>query len=207
MTHSATQSNQRGIATASVVLGAGFLLFVVAIGYLLVSSMAPRQASVFDPSPIDPLPNPTDTLIFDTVTVDSHDPVRWHLFDFDRGSVVLPPDTAGWDLAVRRFTVVSADAVADLGEVAFADVAGPPETGFIATTFGRDTVNTAIERWYRYSMVSHLLEPNGHIYVVRTREGRYAKIEFLSYYCPGMVGGCPTFRYVYQPADHHRFVP
>ena len=35
----------------------------------------------------------------------------------------------------------------------------------------------------------------------RTTAGRFAKMQLLGYYCPGMVGGCPTFRYVYQPVS------
>jgi hypothetical protein len=63
---------------------------------------------------------------------------------------------------------------------------------------GRDTVNAAIDRWYRYSIFSHLLEPAPASYVIRTRDGHFAKIQFLSYYCPGPAAGCVTFRYVYQ---------
>jgi hypothetical protein len=61
-------------------------------------------------------------------------------------------------------------------------------------------VNPAIRRWYDYGAVSHLLKPNGHVYVVRTRQGRFAKVEILSYYCTGLAPGCVTFRYAYaQP--------
>jgi hypothetical protein len=172
-------------------------MFVLAIGYLIVAATIPKEAAVFAPS--DVAPAVIDSLVHDTVTIDAGDPVAWQFFDFDRGSVVLPPDTGGWDLAVRRFTIVAADAVADLGVVDFDQVGGAGNTAFVSTSFGRDTVNTAIERWYRYSMLSHLMEPAGHVYIVRTAAGRYAKMELLGYYCPGMVAGCPTFRYVYQP--------
>ena len=33
-----------------------------------------------------------------------------------------------------------------------------------------------------------------------TADGRYAKLQLLSYYCPGARPGCLTFRYVYQGA-------
>ena len=32
-------------------------------------------------------------------------------------------------------------------------------------------------------------------YVIHTRDGRYVKLELLSYYCPGPEPGCLTFRY------------
>ena len=197
--------NERGIAAAPILLFTGFGLFVVVIGLVLVSSMKPREALVFEPTPIGPTPAPVQTLLHDTVTIDSQEQTTWRFFDFDRASIVLPPDTAGWDLAIRRFAVIAADAVADMGPVAFDDVTEAPAAGFVETSFGRDTINAAIDRWYSYSMISHLLEPNGHVYVVRTRESRFAKLEFLSYYCPGVVGGCLTFRYVYQPSGERRF--
>ena len=190
---------QYGGATAPVLILTGFTIFVVFIGYLIVSMVSPRSTVVYELSPVEPSAAPVGALVNDTVTIDALDPRRWQFFDFDRGSVVLAPDTAGWDLAVRRFSVIVAGAVADLGEIPFeaVEVVPNPTATFVETTFGRDTVNAAIDRWYGYSMWSHLLEPNGHVYLVRTREARYAKVDFLSYYCPGVVGGCLTFRYVY----------
>ncbi len=192
-------TNTRGIAAAPVVLISGFVIFVIVIGFLLVSSMAPREALEFEPTPSQPVDSTLTSVVYDTVTMDAHNEVAWLFFDFDRASPVVPPDTVGWDLAFRRFTIVPAAAVADLGISAFDAVTEAPVDGYVESTFGRDTLNTAIDRWYSYSMMSHLLEPNGHVYVVRTAESRYAKLELLSYYCPGVVAGCPTFRYVYRP--------
>ena len=184
----------------------GFALFLAVIGYFMVTSLAPRTTAAYEPSPIGGPAASIDSLVYDTVTIDAMHPTAWSFFAFDRGSVVRPPDTVGWDLAVRRFTVIAADAVADIGESSFDDVEEAPTSGYVETTFGRDTVNTAIDRWYRYSILSHILEPKGHVYVVRTRDGRFAKMEFLSYYCPGVVAGCLTFRYVYEPAGERRLV-
>ena len=198
-------TNERGIAAAPVVLLSGLGLFVIVIGFLLVSSMAPREALEFEPAPPQPVDTALTTVVYDTVTIDAHDEVAWRFFDFDRASPVVPPDTAGWDLAFRRFTIVAAAEIVDLGVVAFEEATEVPATGYVASTFGRDTLNTAIDRWYSYSVLSHLLEPNGHVYVVRTAESRYAKLELLSYYCPGVVAGCPTFRYVFQPNGERGF--
>jgi hypothetical protein len=60
-----------------------------------------------------------------------------------------------------------------------------------------DSTNAAIERWYDYSWTSHVLRPRPRVWAVRTADGRHAKLEILSYYCPGATPGCPTFRYVY----------
>ena len=192
-------------AKAPVWLLTGFGAFVVAIGYLLVTSLTPRSTAVYEPSAMEPADTRITSLVYDTVTIDAVDPTTWTFFDFDRHSLLAVPDTGGWDLAVRRFTVIAADAAIDLGKVVFDEVINAPSSNYVATVFERDTVNAAMERWYSYSLLSHLLEPNGHVYVVRTREGRYAKLEFLSYYCPGVVAGCVTFRYVYQPSGSAAF--
>jgi hypothetical protein len=44
------------------------------------------------------------------------------------------------------------------------------------------------------------VKPSPRVYALRTADGRYAKLEILSYYCPGAMPGCVTFRYVYQGA-------
>lgn len=185
-------------------LGAIFALFLAAIVYIIASSVSRRDAPTYAPSPIAPRPL-IDTMIIDTITVDARDAQRWAFVDFDRQSVVLPPDTAGWDLAIRRFHIIASDAIADLGEVAFDSVHEAPESGFVANTMRSDTLNPAIQKWYAYSMLTHLLEPNGHVYAVRTREGRYAKLEVLSYYCEGLEAGCLTFRYAYRGDSSRRF--
>ena len=198
-------TDTRGVATAPIVLISGFVLFVIVIGFLLVLSMTPREALEFPPTPPRPMDTTLTSIVYDTVTIDAHDEVAWHFFDFDRASPVFPPDTVGWDLAFRRFTIVPAGGVVDLGVTAFEATAEAPANGYVESTFGRDTLNTEIDRWYTYSVVSHLLKPNGHVYVVRTAESRYAKLELLSYYCPGVVAGCPTFRYVFQPTGERGF--
>jgi hypothetical protein len=66
-----------------------------------------------------------------------------------------------------------------------------------ARVSGTEVRNGALERWYEYSWMSHRLKPNGHVYAVRTADGKYAKIEILSYYCVDGSPGCLTFRYVY----------
>lgn len=182
---------------SSLGLGAIFALFLAAIAYIIASSVSRRDAPTYAPTPIAPR-TLANGFVMDTITVDARDAQRWAFVDFDRQSAVLPPDTAGWDLAIRRFHIISSDAIADLGEAAFDSVHEMPESGFVANTTRGDTLNPAIQKWYAYSMLTHLLEPNGHVYAVRTREGRYAKLGILSYYCEGLEAGCLTFRYAYN---------
>jgi hypothetical protein len=178
----------------------GFALFVAALGYIVASSVARREAPTFEPSPVVTMPQASDTVVVDTVTIDARDANAWRYFDFATGSVIVPPDTAGWDIAFRRFHVMVAGAAADLGAVAFDLVTTVPSAGFVVNSSGSNTANPSFDNWYRYNVFSHLLEPDDHVYVVRTADERYAKIEFLGYYCPGVTAGCPTIRYAYQPS-------
>ena len=187
-----TEMRRRGGSTAVL---AGFVAFLVAVGYLLASSVAKRTVAVFEPTPVGRSRPVRPGVHSDTVTIDAGDAKAWRFFDVDLGSLVTPPDTSGWDLAFRRFHIRAADAVADAGDVPFARVGRVPLQEFQGGWDGRDSANAAIRRWYDYSMLTHLLEPNGHVYVVRTREGRHAKLEVLSYYCRGLSPGCVTFRY------------
>jgi hypothetical protein len=142
-----------------------------------------------------------------TFTVDASDPDRWRYFSFSDGTVLEHPPRFGWDLAFRRFQVIAnggeglagMGGLRDLGPVPFDQVRKAPTESYVQSRVHQgDTLNAAVERWYDYSFFSHLLTPKDRVYAVRTADGRYAKLEFLSYYCPGAQPGCVTFRYVYQ---------
>jgi hypothetical protein len=105
----------------------------------------------------------------DTLTVEARDQERWQYVDLDRGFIAPPGDSSGWDLAIRRFHIRLAAPARDLG------------------------------KWYRYGMLSHLLESTGEVYPVVTGGGRSGQLEVLSYYCPGLEAGCVTLRYQLEP--------
>ena len=195
------RSSRRAVVALVAVLTA----FIMALGFIVAGSLAPRRLVEFSLTVHVPRSAIPDSLVWDTVTVDAAAEDRWRFFDFATGVPVEPPNTVGWDLAFSRFRVVPADAALDLGPVAFATVHWAPSEGFIATAYESDTTNAAMSRWYRYDFFSHLLRPNGHVYVVRTSDGHYAKLEFLSYYCIGTLPGCITFRYAYQGNGSRRF--
>lgn len=132
-------------------------------------------ASLVKPNVAEFPPTPPGTVAAagsgpDTVTIDATDEDQWRFYSFKRG-VLHPPDSAGWDLGFRRYHVI---------------VSG--------------TVNPSVAHWYTYSFVTHLLKPGGHVFIVETREGARARMEFLSYYCPGSQPGCLTFRWAWLNA-------
>ena len=183
---------------ASTLLLGGFATFVLALGFLVASSLVKRSAPVFDPTPIGRVHSSPPSGV-DTLTVDARDERLWRFVDLGRGVVMRSSDQSAWDLAIRRHDIGASGAIADAGKVQFDAVRQAPAGTYIVTSGGRDTVNAAIRRWYLYGMLSHLLEPNGHVYVVRTRTGQHIKLEILSYYCTGMEAGCLTFRYATIP--------
>ena len=177
-----------------LVLAGAFLLLVASlvIGSFTKPEFPPYALTVAAATPVgDSLVGPS------TYTLDASAGDAWRRFDFTRNAVV---DSGPWDIAFRRnhFIAAPAAGIADLGAVAFDSVVELPADGYAATDFGRDTVNPGVGKWYAYSMLSHLLTPKGHVYAVRTRDGRYAKLELVAYYCRDIGAACYTFRYVFQ---------
>lgn len=138
-----------------------------------------------------------------TVTLDAS--AAWVYFSFATGSTVRTPGPTDWDIAFRRFHVMvnggagfaGKGAVADLGAIDFHGAVEAPESGWVDRA-ARDSTNAAIARWYDYGFTSHLLTPRRRVYAIRTADGRYARLRFLSYYCEGGHPGCVTFEYLYQ---------
>jgi hypothetical protein len=175
-----------------------FALFLVVLGYLVVSSLVRKEIATFEPTPPPAESSrPPPVGVTDTLTIDARNPDTWQWVDVDQGRMRVPPDTAGWDLVVRRFHLAPARAAVDLGPGGYGQVveSPPADSGYFTTVHDGDPTNAATERWYTYGMVSHLLESKGHVYVIPTSEGQHAKLEVLSYYCPGLEAGCFTIRY------------
>lgn len=173
---------------ARAILLAGFVVFVLALVYLVLASLTRRTAPVFAPSvpgrPVRPADHAGTAV--DTLTVQAQREDQWTYVDLDAGVVLMPGDSAGWDVAAQRFRLRAARSVRDLGPgpaVRSGSASGPDPSP------GRD-----FGRWYSYSMLSHLLLSAGHRYAVGTDQGRTMWVEVLSYYCPGLETGCVTLR-------------
>ena len=156
------------------------------------------------------------------------DPVSGEFTKFDFNSGETTTDADEWDIAFRGTTIIVN------GGVSLGTTDEPDRTGnaaaYIATgTFGEilevtpgqfnqdSSEGYAIPSgsgngWYNYNFMANTIEPiPGKILVFRTRDGRYAKVEILSYYkdAPGEI--TPeiaandlryyTFNYVYQPNE------
>jgi hypothetical protein len=143
-------------------------------------------------------------------------------FSFSQNSTVT---NDSWDIAFRGTTIVvnggtaigitdeptrtGSGAVSILSNTLSAVTTIPS-----ASTFNQDGANTyAIPTgsgngWYNYNSTNNLITPiAGKIFVVKTHDGKYAKMEIISYYkdAPANPDATAlsryfTFKYVYQPS-------
>lgn len=188
-----------------VPLAAGVVAAAVVVTLIALTL---RQPDVPSYAPTVPAPTDAGRVLVGPVlyTVDATSPDAWRYFSFRIGAVTDNAGAADWDLAFRRYQVIANGGKAfvgqggihDLGPVRFDDVQAVPATGYLGNEGSEDPRNPAIAGWYRYGFFSHVLSPKPHVWAVRTADGRYAKLEIVSYYCPGAQPGCLTFRYVYQ---------
>jgi hypothetical protein len=185
---------RRRTARAPLPLLLGFALFVAGLGYLVVTSLGRRDAPVFTPSPLARARAADWTRGGDTLTLDATDGEQWRRASLTLGRPLATSDTARWELAARRYRITVEGALADLGPVPFTTAHLGPSARFVESRPG-EIENDAARHWYRYSLVTHLLTPNGHVYALRTTEGRLWKLQVLGYYCPGLTPGCVTLRY------------
>src|SRR5258705_1048341 len=190
---------QRPAARAPLPLLVGFALFVAALGYMVVASLARREAPVFAPT------SPAHVRVADwmragdTLTLDATDGERWRFASLTLGRRLDGADSARWELAARRYRITVDGAIGDLGAVPFESARAGPTARFLPSRPG-EIANEALRHWYRYSLVTHLLEPDGRVYALRTRAGAEWKLQILGYYCPGLTPGCVTLRYA--PLTH-----
>ncbi len=196
--------------TARIVIVTVLLLLVV---IFVASTLRRPSVPVFTPTPPQPVEIGDRLLGPVTYTIDASSPDVWQYFDFSRGSVVPPGDPLGWDLAFRRFHIIAnggagfagQGGIRELQHTPFDSVPVAPDTGYTASSARGDSTNTAIAHWYAYSWTSHILRPRPSTWIVRTADGRYARLQILSYYCPGAEPGCVTFRFVYAGAGGRAF--
>ena len=162
------------------------------------------------PRPVETVEHLTEPIVY---TIDARSENVWVYFDFSRGAVVpvLDPKQDAWDLAFKRYVMKTNGgrsnpdgqaAVLKLARRDFVAVSKVPgDVEFQADVHPKNRLHPfspVLEKWYNYSYLANVLAPKRAVYVVRTQDGKYAKMRMLSYYCTGNVAGCMTFEYVYQ---------
>jgi len=142
----------------------------------------------------------------------------WTYFDFSRGAVVdiYDPSSLEWDLAFRRGKIITNGGATnrfgsaganDLGEVDFDMLAEAPAEEYIPDSATRtETENKILKKWYKYNYITHKLTAKKNVFAIRTAKGKYAKVQFLSFYCENRETGCIRMRYVFQENGSNRFL-
>ncbi|MEC7641569.1 MAG: HmuY family protein [Nitrospinota bacterium] len=153
-----------------------------------------------------------------SVLINASSDKDWVFFDFSRGSKVdiHDPTSLEWDLAFRRGKVITnggatnrfgAAGVQDLGEVDFETLTEAPPDSYIQDSATRtETENKILNKWYKYNYITHKLTAKKNVFAVRTAKGKYAKVQFLNFYCANKETGCIKMRYVYQENGESSFM-
>jgi hypothetical protein len=142
----------------------------------------------------------------------------WVYFDFSRGRTVdiHDPTSLGWDLAFRRGKVISNGGATnkfgkagliDLQVKEFDRVQKVPLENYVQDAPTRtEPENKVLLKLYNYNYFTHKLSAKKNIYAVRTSDSKYAKIQFLSFYCDNKETGCVKMRYSYQDSGGNSFL-
>lgn len=153
--------------------------------------------------------------------VDATDEAAWVHFDFESRAHVepaTPEDDPTWDLGFLRFNIKSnggtsgsgGGAVAILEGTSFEAVTAAPQGGWLTDTAtgpgmgGSPSANTSpgyvFDNWFAYDISTHTLQPAaGRVYVVRTPEGNFFKMEMLGYYDEAGTPSFVSFRWAALP--------
>ena len=173
------------------------------------------ESKISNPEPNEAGENLTAEI---TYTINASSLKNWIYFDFSKGAVVNISDrvSSDWDIGFRRAKIISNSGasnpdgrggIAAIENVELESVIEAPESGYMTdiSKNALETENPAI-KWYFYNYMTHELKPKKNVYIVRTADGKYAKMQIIKFYCEGLAG-CFTIKYVYQGNGSRKFTP
>lgn len=145
---------------------------------------------------------------------------KFTLFSFATGAIVLNKDSAStkWDIGFRATTIIVNGGTSGPGVAGaivqsgiFTEVTTAPDNGYVQDNKNSTTAKYAIptgsgKGWYNYDPNANVISPiAGRVLIVKTADGKYAKMEIQSYYldAPSTPTSTTkdryyTFRYIYQ---------
>lgn len=155
-----------------------------------------------------------DTTITDLSTGSVSVPVK-RLFNLATGLEVPLKDslTTKWDIYFMRSHIGLNGGTTGPGQGAgliiadkdYDEIKEAPATGYIKDgsyhVGAGGEPNGIFADWYQYDVDTRLVVPLNQTYILRTADGKYAKLQILGYYNSSMPqsGGWFTFKYAYQP--------
>ncbi len=151
-------------------------------------------------------------------TVNASSEKEYVYFNFASGKPVKIHDSSSleWDLAFRRSKVITNGGASsklgkagliDLGPVGFDTVTEAPKENYVLDVSTRtDTENPVILKPYNYNYLTHKLKAKKNVYAARTADNKFAKFQFINFYCDNKEVGCVTIRFVYQDNGSNSFL-
>ena len=147
---------------------------------------------------------------------------KYQFYSIEKGDTVPATDSAStkWDIAfggsggttilLNSGTSGPGQAGVIILDTLFNEVIAAPTTGYAQDNAVSKAIPTGSNNgWYNYAgPPNHTITPlAGKVFVIRTATGKYAKLEFISYYkgAPAAPSGLTdisrfyTIRYIYQP--------
>ena len=172
------------------------LLFTTAIGLLSLASCSSNDRGS-EPAPVNPSATvkTQDVKDVDGATVATD---KFTLYSLRENKVIASTeqDTDKWDIGFNKTTIIINGGTARKGKGAATIVKGTsfdaiktaPEDATFKTDSGNSGDGLAIttgpgKGWYSYDPVNHLITPiAGNIIVIKTGDGKYAKVQITNYY-------------------------
>ena len=167
----------------------------------------------------EPVPMQVENQLNSRVTtVNASSEKEYVYFNLRSGKVVKihDPSSLEWDLAFRRSKVITNGGASsklgkagliDLGAVGFDKVTEVPKDNYVLDVSTRtDTENPEILKPYNYNYLTHKLKAKKNVYAARTADSKFAKFQFLDFYCDNKEVGCIKIRFVYQGNGSNSFL-
>tara|TARA_B100000686_G_C16782858_1_gene973142 strand:- start:898 stop:1620 length:723 start_codon:yes stop_codon:yes gene_type:complete len=167
----------------------------------------------------EPEPPPVSNIIRTSMAlINASSETKWIYFNLKDNDVIKihDPTSLEWDLAFRRGKVITnggitnkfgAAGAIDLGEQEFDLVESVPTENYLEDeATGTQLENEALKSWYKYNYFTHKLTAKKNVYAIRTAKGKFAKVQFLSFYCINKETGCIKMQFVYQDNGTPSFV-
>lgn len=205
-----------------------FISFFSKLTYLFLISVVLYSCS--DNPVIEPPPPPAGPLTIRTVSnvqADTGLTGSFTYYRFRDSSIVTGADTAtgNWDIGFRATTIIINGGTQRFGiggaivqkNSSFDTVSIAPETGFKRDTLITTDTSAATQYaiptgsgngWYTYDFATNYIAATpGVVLIIKTGDGKYAKVEIQSYYKDKDPQPMPnptnfryyTFRFAYQP--------
>lgn len=199
------------------------LFFLLSLGFAACNDddknlVKPLEAEPVENLPADPTQNPDGSARTKTN--------KFTLYSFKDNVVVANGDSATtkWDIGFRSTAIIVNGGSSGPGQTQAQIVSGifdelveAPESGYVSDALGTYAIQGS-GGWYNYTgqsgnPVNAIIPIPGKVIVIRTADGRFAKVEILSYYYGNPntstaefadLGTRPpsryfTFRFIYQP--------